>query len=98
MANPADLTASAVTIPRPELRTALILDDAVSEEQLIRCTVEALDPLLATDPMPWTPYPGAAGLFYPKRNDQALIAQPQDGPPVILAFWPAVGATPDVPA
>jgi len=88
MGDPVDLTASAVALPPPELRTGEILDDAVAEGQYVRCTVEALDPLLAKDPMPWTPYVGAAGIFYPKRGDRALIAEPLDGPPVILQWWP----------
>lgn len=96
MGNPADLTASAVTVASPELRTGKILDDAGSEGQLVRCTIEALDPLLATDPMPWVPYRSASGLFYPQRGDTALIAQPLDGAPVISQWWPAEDAEPAV--
>jgi hypothetical protein len=95
MGNPADLTPGAVAKPRPELRTGEVLDDAVAEGQLVRCTIEALDPLLASDPMPWVPYVGAGGIFYPKRGDLALVAQPLDGPPVILQWWPKA-AEPDV--
>lgn len=95
MATPADLTPSAVPQAPPELRTAEVLDEAVAEGQLVRCTIAALDPLLATDPMPWRPYVGAAGIFYPKRGDSALVGQPLDGPPVILEWWPSA-TEPDV--
>jgi hypothetical protein len=97
MGRPADLTAAAVTQAPPELRSGKVLDDALAEGQEVRCTIPSLDPLLATDPMVWCPYVGAAGIFYPKRGDRALIAQPLDGPPAIVQWWPAAEASPDVP-
>jgi hypothetical protein len=96
MADPRDLTPGAVSLPPRELRTAVVLDDVVSEDQLVRCVVPSLDPQLATDPMRWEAFTRPSGFFYPKRGDEALLAYPLDGPPVVLRFWPKA-ATPDVP-
>lgn len=96
MPNPSALDPRAVSLPRPELHTAVVLDNATAEKQKVRCTVESLDPLLASDPMPWMPYRGAAGLYYPKKDDAALIATPTDGPPWIVAWTPRA-TEPDVP-
>jgi len=97
MPNPGDLSLNAVPSPEPELRTGEILDDAISEGHLVRCTEPALDPMLASDPMPWMPYAGEDGRYFPKRGDRALVARPPDGPPAIVAWWPSAGATPDAP-
>jgi hypothetical protein len=88
MPNPRELTPSAVDKPEPESHEAVIAEDATEEGQEIRATRESLDPLLTDDPMPWVPYVGAAGIFYPKRKDRAILAFPVDGTPVIAVWWP----------
>jgi hypothetical protein len=96
MPDPSLLAPSAVTIPGPELRDAVVLDDATARGQEVRCTVESLDPLLATDPMPFKPYMTAEGEFWPKKGDRAVISAQTDGLPVILIWWPGAEAMPDV--
>jgi hypothetical protein len=86
--NPAELAPSAVHIPDAELREAIVLDSTSELGTEIRCTIASLDPLLATDPMPWSPYVTPAGFFYPKKGDRAVLGFPPDGPPVILEWWP----------
>lgn len=84
-----------VPTSRPELQEAEVLDNATEPDQEVRCVVASLDPQLATDPLPWPPYVTPAGFFYPKRGDRAVVGSPPDGPPVILAWWPAADE-PDV--
>ena len=96
MADPAELAPSAVSIPPPELSEATVLDDATEPGQQVRCVIPSLDPHLATDPMQWMPYPTAAGVFYPKKGDRAVVGKPPQGPAVILAWWPSA-AEPDAP-
>jgi hypothetical protein len=86
------LAPSAVTIPPPELHEALILDSATELGKAVRCTVASLDPLLATDPMPWQPYVTAAGAFYPKKGDRALLSYQVDGTPLIVWWEPSAGS------
>lgn len=76
----------------------LILDDASTPDQEVRCTRPGVDRNAATDSMPWWPYPHPDGLFYPKSGDRAVLIYPVDGPPVIDKWWPAADAIPDVPA
>lgn len=78
----------------PELRDALVLDDAGTADQLVRCTY-AGEPNLATDPMPWNPVTTTVGEFWPKHGDRAILGFPPDGPPAVLAWWPAA-AEPNV--
>jgi len=86
---------SAVSSRSPEVFDGLVLDNATAPGQEVRCT-RSSDPQAATDPMPWTPYSVPAGWFYPKRGDRAVLGYPVDGPPVILEWWPAADAAPDV--
>jgi hypothetical protein len=67
--------------------------NAVGEE--VRCKIPSIDPNTATDPMPWMPYVTGAGVFYPKVGDRALIAFPEEGPPVII-WWVPKAESPDV--
>jgi hypothetical protein len=97
MTDLSQLTPSAVSIPPPELHEALVHDDATEPGELIRCMVPSFDPLAASDPMPWMPHVTAAGVFYPKRGDRAVLAYQVDGTPVILAWWPDAAAEPDSP-
>jgi hypothetical protein len=94
MPDPRQLGPGAVDIPPPELHDAQVAEDAIAPGEEIRCVVESLDPLLATDPMPWTPYVSPDGFFYPKKGDRAVLGFPVDGPPVIVAWWPQA-AEPD---
>lgn len=90
-----ELTPSAIELPAAELHEAVVLDDATAIGQEIRCVVESLDPLLATDPMQWVPYVTALGEYWPKAGDRAVVTEQPDGPSVI-AFWlPSKDAEPD---
>jgi hypothetical protein len=95
MPEPRDLTASAVDVPGPVLHEATVLDDATEPGQEVRCVVPSFSEQLSEDPMPWMPYVTAAGVFYPKKGDRAVLGDPDAGPPVILAWWPDA-AEPDV--
>lgn len=75
--------------PDGELHTAKVNEDATEEGQAVTCTVEAFDRLIAFDPAHWTPYVNAAGVFFPKRGDSALLATPLDGPAVIVTWRPS---------
>jgi hypothetical protein len=77
---------------------SVIHEDAVEEGEEVRCVRPGVDPLAATNPMPWTPVSRPAGWFYPKRGDRAVLAYPADGPEVIVAWFPSADAAPDVPA
>jgi hypothetical protein len=95
MSDPAGLANSRVPRPTPELWTAEVLDDAVAVGEEIRCVIASKDPTAATDPVPWTPITTSAGEFWPKKGDQAVLAYPPDGPP-LLAWWAlAEDAEPD---
>jgi hypothetical protein len=96
MAEPSNLHNSRVTSPELELATATILEDAAAPGEEVSCTLEVDGPNIRTDPMRWTPYVTPEGFFYPKRDDEALVALPADGPPWIVAWAPAPGAVPDV--
>jgi hypothetical protein len=96
MTNPAILAPGAVPASAPELREATIHDSATADREEVRCIVPGKNPDAATDPMQWTPYPGATGLFFPKHGDRALVGFPVDGPPSIVAWWPKA-AEPDIP-
>jgi hypothetical protein len=96
MPNLTDLTPAGAPRPEPELHEAMILDDATAADQEVRCTRTSLDPLLADDPMQWTPYVTGDGVYYPKRGDRAVIGFPEEGAAVILQWWPSA-AEPDVP-
>ncbi len=99
MANPARLGPAAVAIPPAELFEAEVLDNASAEGQEVRCVRPNVDPGSATDPMPWNPVARADGFHFPKRGDRALLAYPEKGRgrPVIVQFFPAPDAAPDVP-
>lgn len=98
MANPARLGPGAVTVPPQQVWEGEVLDSAEAGTDLIRCRRPS-DPQAATDPMPFTPLTDlAVGTFYPKRGDRAIFVYPVNGPPWILSFRPAPGATPDIPA
>jgi hypothetical protein len=94
MASPAQLSPSAVTIPPPELHEATILDNATALGEEVRCVIPSLDPLLATDPMPWPVVTTSEGSFYPKKGERAQLAYPIDGPPVIH-WWEPGERSPD---
>lgn len=95
MPDPALLAPSAVEIPAPELHEARVLTSATSLGQEVRCIVASFDELLSTDPMPWQPYVTAAGIFYPKKDDRAVLSYQTDGTPLIVWWEPSAGS-PDV--
>jgi hypothetical protein len=88
MPNPAELDPRSVRIPAPELRTAEIVDSATEEGQKVRCVIPAENLLLATDPLDWEPVIRAAGRFYPKKGDAALVGKPADGPMWLIRWRP----------
>lgn len=96
MTDPAHLSPSAVTIPPPELHEAIVHDNASADREEVRCIVPSKDQSAATDPMPWMPYVTPAGVFYPKRDDRAILGFPIDGPPLIL-YWQPKATEPDIP-
>lgn len=81
----------------PELREAVVHEDAAGRGVPVRCTEPEFDPLLATDPMAWEPYATADGEFWPKKGERAVLAFPPDGDPVIDWWEPAGDRSPDVP-
>jgi hypothetical protein len=95
MADPRNLGPGAVRTPPPAAVEAEIFDEATEPGQSVRCVRPLVDPLTATNPMPWWPYVTGGGVFYPKRGDRAILLYPADGPPVISQWWPA-SETPDV--
>lgn len=99
MDDPRQLGPGAIGRSSPPIFDGLILDDATAPDQEVRCTRPRVDPAAATDPMPWTPITSlsAGGEFWPKHGDRATLVYPIDGPPVIVAWWPAEDAVPDVP-
>jgi hypothetical protein len=82
------LSPHAVDIPAPEVYEAEVNEDATEVGQEVRCVVESLDPLLASDPMAWMPFVTHKGVFYPKKGDRAKVSGGTDGPEAILAWWP----------
>jgi len=77
----------------------VVLDNATDADQEVRCQRSLGETTAATDPMPWIPYTiEGVGTWYPKRGDRAIALHPVDGPPVIVAWWPAPDAPPDVSA
>lgn len=96
MPNPAALTPDAVDVPDSQLYEAEVLDDAAEAGVEIRCVVPSFAEHLATDPLAWTPYVTASGVFYPKKDDRAIVALPAEGPPAIVAWWPSA-TKPDHP-
>jgi hypothetical protein len=99
MDDPRQLGAGAVARSSAQIFDGLILDDAVGPGRAVRCTRPRVDSNAATDPMPWKPFTAisAGGEFWPKRGDRAVLVYPIDGPPVIVEWWPAEDAVPDVP-
>jgi hypothetical protein len=97
MPNAAELGPDAVSLPESQSYEAKVLDDATAAGQEIRCSRPSLDELLADDPMPWTPYVTEAGVFFPKRDNRAIVEFPDGGTPVISQWWPDEGAVPDHP-
>lgn len=96
MPDPSLLTPSAVDKALPELHDAIVNEDASAPGQEVICVIPEYDPLMARDPMPWTPVVTPDGFFYPKRGDRAVLGYPVDGDPVILEWWPKA-TEPDVP-
>jgi hypothetical protein len=90
MPNLADLHNSTVSAPSPELHEALVLDDATERGQDIRCVIPSFGEGFASDPMAWEPYTTAAGEFWPKKDERAVLAFPPDGPPVVVWWEPGV--------
>jgi hypothetical protein len=97
MPDPRVLTPSAVDIPAPELREAIVNEDATALGQEVKCVVPSHADHLTTDPLPWSPVTTAEGEFWPKKGDRAQVAFPPDGPPVIHWWAPSGGATADRP-
>jgi hypothetical protein len=89
MSDPAGLSNQLVPEASPELREATVLTDATERGEEIRCTTISLGELISTDPLPWRPFTTAAGEFWPKKGERAVLAFPPDGPPVIAWWEPA---------
>lgn len=84
----ADLYNGSVQPVEAVVLEAVAHDSAISPTDEIRAKVPGFDPNTATDPMQWTPYVTGDGVFYPKVGDRVVIAYPDEGPPIILAWWP----------
>lgn len=78
----------------PSLIEARLYDSAEAVGEEVRCTIPSIDPNTATDPMPWEPVVTELGTFYPKVGDRALLAFPEEGPPVIV-WWEPKAEHPD---
>jgi hypothetical protein len=91
------LSGESVQLPPGQVFEAVVNEDATKAGQLVTCTIPSVDPSAATDPCPWMPYTTEAGAFYPKKGDRAKVSENGDGPGVILTWWPAADAVPDVP-
>lgn len=87
---------SAAPTRSPETFDAEILDDATTPGQEVRCKRPSISEQAATDPMPWVPVTTAAGEFWPKQGNHALVVYPVGGPPAIVFWEPSEGAVPDV--
>jgi hypothetical protein len=97
VANPSELTPSAVGIPAPELRAGIVHEDATAPGQKIKCILPNFGKQWTSDPLKWSPFVTPAGFFYPKHGNEAVVAYPPDAPPYIAEWWPADDTSPDVP-
>lgn len=95
MPNPADLTASAVDVPSPEMHEAEVLDNASTESDEVRCVIPSFGGEFATDPLAWVPHVKSVGVFFPKKGNRAIVSYHKDGPPAIVSWWPEESAEPD---
>jgi hypothetical protein len=77
------------------IRESTVSTNATAPEQTVRCVIPSFAAHLDTDELQWMPYVTGAGVFYPKAGDRALVAEPEGGPPAIVAWWPKA-AVPDV--
>ena len=93
MPDPASLTPGAVPLTDVPLRKAEINEDATAGDQMLKCRIGGW----TTDFCPWNPVTTAAGEFWPKRGDRALVSVLADDPEVVVWWTPSAGATPDVP-
>jgi hypothetical protein len=97
MPNPAKLSPSAVSLPAPELRAAILHEDASKRGDKVRCIVKRLGGRWTSDPLRWKPWVWPDGFYYPKQGDECSLAYPSDGPPYIAEWWPSDDAEPDAP-
>lgn len=91
----ADLDNNSIAPAEPVLLEAKVKDNASGVGDEVRCIIAGFDPHQATDPMPWMAYEDSRGIFYPKVGDRAMLAFPDEGPPVI-AWWKPKAEKPDV--
>lgn len=89
------LSNDALELPPGEVFEAEINEDATEEGQEVTCVIPSHDPLLATEPMAWTPYVNATGVYFPKLGDRAKVSENGDGPGVVL-WWRPSASEPDV--
>lgn len=94
MGDLADLYNGAIAPTEPNLVEAKLHDSAEGPTDEVRCRIPSIDPDVATDPMAFMPFVTGDGVFYPKVGDRALVAFPDEGPPVIVWWRPKAG-TPD---
>lgn len=95
--NLADLGPGAVELPADAVFDMVVLDDATEDRQEVRCRRAVGETTAATDPMPWSPYTvEGLGTWFPKKGNRAIVLQPVDGPPAIVAWWPAADTAADL--
>jgi len=89
-----EMDPQSIEIPDPQVLEAEVIDNATARDDQVRCVVESFSPHHYWGPMQWAPVVDAAGVFYPKKGDRALVVDPEGGPPAIVAWFPSA-AVPD---
>jgi RES domain-containing protein len=89
-----EMDPQSIELPAAQVLEAEVLDDAASRADEVRCVVESFSPDHFWGPLQWVPVVDAAGVFYPKKGDRALVIapDPEDGPPAIAVWFPSATA------
>lgn len=89
MPRPSELHAASIEGPDGEIHEATILDNASTPSDEVRCITPSEGNRLTTDPAQWMPFVKPDGIYYPKKDDRAIVSYHEDGPTVIVAWWPS---------